>query len=215
MVVIIDRQRCLARGQYLGDQRASRAKAQLLYGQTAHQAQAFFSAENLQHARVPLGLAAVHEHFAFPLGIEQIVVAFGELLRLHQIGVVRHHAGIVVSADPVAFLVFEILGKCPPLRRVVHLKQAFFEDLIELKTGRGDDVEQVDAAAVLLQHLDDDLRAAETQQLGLDERIFLLERMDHRRAVADVRSAVVHEHFFFLGLGDDRIAILRPELTHE
>jgi len=74
---------------------------------------------------------------------------------------------------------------------------------------------QSDAAAVLLEDFDNDLRAAETQQLGLDEGIFLLERMDHRRPVTDVRSAVIHEHLFFLGLGDevaDRnyILVLKP-----
>ncbi len=63
---------------------------------------------------------------------------------------------------------------------------------------------------MLLENFDNHLRATETKQLGFDKRIFLLKRMDHRRAVADVRRAVINEFFFFLGLGNYRITVLRP-----
>ena len=82
-------------------------------------------------------------------------------------------------------------------------------NFVELEAGRGDDVEQVHAAAVLLKSFDHHLSAAETHQFGLDERIFLLKRVNHGRAVADVRGAVVDEHLLFLGFRDDRVAILR------
>ena len=97
----------------------------------------------------------------------------------------------MIGAHPKTFFVFEIFREGAPFQRFVFLKQTLFEYFVKLKTSRRNDVEQVDTAAMLLENLDNDLGAAETKQLGFDKRIFFLERMDHRRAVANVRRAVI------------------------
>ncbi len=207
VVVEVRRQRNLARGEQLPEERVADADLRLRLREPAEERQPLLLAPVLHHRAEPVDVARLEADAPGPARMEQVVVRGGHFLRPHEHRVVADGEEVEPVGDVTAVRRKGSGGQLVEVRAVELLEKPFAIHRLHLGTARLEHVAGKPPRARFRDGALQQALAVRPPQLGADA-VLLLERGRQRAGVLRVERRVDRNDPFLLRAGKNPIGAI-------